>query len=131
MEMTPPFVTVVGRYMEWVKIGASPWIVRQLRFGIQIPWIRKPKHTIRVPDYNLAPADAFFAKKEVERWLVHGLCRRAVGKEMQFIRTMSPAFVTVSTGKLPLVIDYLKVNECLEERSFWMEQLTNAAPFFR
>lgn len=36
----------------------------------------------------------------------------------------------MSAGKPTLVIEYFKVNKCLEERSFRIEQLTDAAPFF-
>lgn len=104
-EMMPPFVVVGRRQEEWANISASPWLVRQLRFGIHISWIRKPKRTMRVPDYKLEPTEASFVKKNVERWLVHELCRREVGKKIQYIRKILPAFVTVSSGKPQIVIE--------------------------
>lgn len=65
--MTPPFVVVVRRHEKWADIGASPCLVLQLRFIIQIPSIRNPTRTMRISDYNLAPADTSFANQHVDR----------------------------------------------------------------
>lgn len=85
-KVTPPFVVVGKLHNEWASIGARPWIVRQLRFGIQIPWERKPKRTIKIPEYNSAVADASVYMKEVRRWMALGFYRRAVGDEMESIK---------------------------------------------
>lgn len=44
---------------------------------------------------------------------------------------ISPGFVTTSAGKWRIVVDYKKVIEHLEDRSFKMEQLTDIAPSLR
>jgi hypothetical protein len=59
--MIPPFVAVGRSHQAWTDIGASPWLVRQLRFGLQLPWTRRPQ-TIRAREYCLSPEDLEFAR---------------------------------------------------------------------
>lgn len=131
--MSPPFVAVGRAHQAWTDIGASPWLVRQLRFGLQLPWNRKPRST-RAREYKLIPADLDFSRREVRRWIEAGYCRRASEADLRALcRTgsVSPAFVTVSAMKSRLVIDYSLVNECLDERSFRMDQLADLSPSLR
>jgi hypothetical protein len=58
-------------------IGASDWLVRQLRFGLQLPRRRVPPRSARITSYNLSPADQEFACGEVRRWMMASFCRRA------------------------------------------------------
>jgi hypothetical protein len=124
----------VGRaHRAWAEIGASPWLVRQLRFGLQLPWNRKPRNT-RAREYNLSPTDLDFSQREVRRWIEAGYCREASGADLRALRragSVSPAFVTVSAKKSRLVIDYSLVNECLDERSFRKDQLADLSPSLR
>jgi hypothetical protein len=131
--MTPPFVAVGRAYQAWADIGASPWLVRQLRFGLQLPWNRKPRSS-RAREYNLSLADLAFARREVQRWVEVGYCREANGADIRALwraGSVSTAFVTVSAMKQRLVIDYSLVNECLNERSFRMDQLSDLSPSLR
>jgi hypothetical protein len=131
--MNPPFAAVGRTHQAWTGIGASPWLVRQLQFGLQLPWNRKPRIT-RARDYNLSLEDLLFARCEVGRWVSAGYCREANGADMRALRragSISPAFVTTSAMKLRLVIDYSLVNECLDDRSFRMEQLADLSPSLR
>jgi hypothetical protein len=64
--MLPPFAEVGRAHEAWADIGASPWLVRKLRFGLQLPWNRKPRNT-RAREYNLSPEDLAFARGEVLR----------------------------------------------------------------
>jgi hypothetical protein len=72
----------------WQEIGASNWLVRQLRFGLQLPWRRKPPRSARIPSYNLSPADLAFARGEMRRWMTAGFYRRASdkGKDLRTIQ---------------------------------------------
>jgi ribonuclease HI len=131
--MIPPFAAVGRAHQAWTDIGASPWLVRQLRFGLQLPWNRKPR-TTRAREYNLSLEDLLFARCEVGRWVSAGYCREANGADMRALRrvgSISPAFVTTSAMKSRLVIDYSLVNECLDDRSFRMEQLADLSPSLR
>jgi hypothetical protein len=67
MLLPPPFVTVGRAHRARAEIGSSAWLVRQLRFGFQLPRSRKPPRPARVPSYNLCPADLEFACGEVQR----------------------------------------------------------------
>jgi hypothetical protein len=131
--MLPPFAAVGRAHQAWADIGASPWLVRQLRFGLQLPWNRKPRNT-RAREYNLSPEDLAFARGEVLRWIAAGYCREASDADLRAMRhagSVSPAFVTTSASKYRLVIDYSLVNECLDERSFRMDQLADLSPSLR
>jgi hypothetical protein len=91
----------------WAEIGASDWLVRQLRFGLQLPWRRKPPRSARICSYNLSPNDLGFACDEVRRWMLSGFCRRASASDLLEISRrgrFSPAFVTKTALKPPIVI---------------------------
>jgi hypothetical protein len=131
MSSPPPFVAVGQAHRAWAAIGASEWLVRQLRFGLQLPRRRKPPRSAQIRSYNLSPADLGFACEEVRRWMTVGFCRRACAADLEEIRRrgrVSPAFVTTAASKSRLVIDYTVVNECMEERTFRMHQLSDLAP---
>jgi hypothetical protein len=127
----PPFVAVGLAHHSWTEIGASDWLVCQLRFGLQLPWKRKPPKSGRIPSYNLSPGDLGFACGEVLRWMNAGYCHRASPRDSLEIRQrgrVSPAFVTTAARKSRLVIDYTVVNESLEDSTFRMDQLSDLAP---
>jgi hypothetical protein len=131
--MIAPFVTVGRAHQAWTEIGASPWLVRQLRFGLQLPWIRKPRNPW-AREYHLSPEDLAFSRREAQRWVDSGYCRQASGADLHLLRrcmSVSPAFVTVNAKKFRLVIDYSLVNECLDERSFRIDQLADLSPSLR
>jgi hypothetical protein len=46
--MTPPFMAVGLEHQEWAEIGSSDSLVRQLRFGLKLPWRQKPSPSARV-----------------------------------------------------------------------------------
>jgi Reverse transcriptase (RNA-dependent DNA polymerase) len=131
--MIPPFVAVGRSHQAWTDIGASHWLVRQLRFGLQLPWTRRPQN-IRAREYCLSPEDLAFARSEVQRWMTAGYCREASLTDLHAMRSagsVSPAFVTYTAKNPRLVIDYSLVNEYLDERSFRMDQLSDLSPSLR
>ncbi len=107
-------------------------LIRQLRFGLQLPWLRPPPRRAACP-YPLGDAEAAFADQEIRRWLRLGFARPATGADMTTLRRRgcSPAFVTNIDTKPRLVIDYTQVNNCLEERTFRMDQLADLAAQIR
>lgn len=129
MVITAPFLRVGESHLEWERIGASPWLIRQLLFGLQLPWISKPKIQ-RKSVYPLEPVHREFAEREVQRWVSKGFLREANptdGKRLIRRGQVSPAFVTTTTKRLRLVVDYSVVNKSLEERTFRMDQLGDLA----
>jgi hypothetical protein len=130
MLLLPPFEAVGRAHGAWAEIGSIAWLVRQLRFGPQLPWRRKPPRSARVPSYDLSPGDLEFACGEVQRWMTAGFWRGATTKYLQAIRLsgrVSPGFITTISRKLRIVVDYSVVNRCLEERTFRMDQLSDLA----
>lgn len=126
--MAPCYTQVGARYRAWEEIGATPWLVRQIRFGIQLPWTGPCRFQHR-SSYDLSPAHQKFAREEVQRWLSLGYVRKAnpsQGRRLAQRGMVAPAFV--SEGRKPrLVIDYSVVNESLDQRTFRMDQLGDLA----
>jgi hypothetical protein len=130
----PTFIAVGQVHSALTDIEASDWLVRQLRFGLQFPWRRMPPRSARITSYNLSPADQEFACGEVRRWMMAGFCRRASDADISAIHRsghVSPAFVATKASKQRLVIEYTVVNECMETRTFRMDQLSDLAPVLR
>jgi hypothetical protein len=63
--LTPPFMAVGLAHRAWAEIGASDWLVRKLRFFLQLPWRLKAPRSARISSYNLSPNDLGFACDEV------------------------------------------------------------------
>lgn len=129
----PPFALVGAAHQVWERIGATPWLLRQLRYGLQLLWLASPMYQAK-SRYDLEPAQARFAEKEVRRWVrLEYTLQATPGQSARLLRRglVSPGFVTDTAMKLRLVIDYSKVNQCLEERTFRMDQLGDLAAALR
>jgi hypothetical protein len=134
--MLPPFVAVGRAHLARTEIGSSPWIVRQLRLGLQLSWNRKPYYT-RAREYKLSLYHLMSARSEAQRWVCLGYCRESTSEDRRALRRggaahvdsrVSPAFLTMSAIMKRLVIDYSLVNEYLEERFLRMDQHTDLSP---
>lgn len=125
----PPYVQVGRAYRTWAKIGASKWLVRQLRYGLQLPWTRRIPYAYP-REYPMHPDQTEFAKSEVKRWVTSGFAREATDVEERELRragTVFPAFVTETSSKARLVVDYKRANECMQTRTFRMSQVSDLA----
>jgi hypothetical protein len=74
--MSPPFVAVGSAHPAWTDVGASPWLVWQLRYGLELPCNRKPRN-MRAREYNLSPMDLEFSRREVRRCIEAWYCHEA------------------------------------------------------
>lgn len=131
--MSPPSVRVGQAWTAWQKIGASDWLVRQLRFGLQLPWTRGVPYRTPRP-YRMKKEEQEFAREEISRWLSLGFVRRATPEEGQQLRRKGqvfPAFVNDTVGKQRLVVNYKRENECMESRTFRMDQISDLAAVLR
>lgn len=110
-------------------IGASPYSLRQIRFGAQLPWKQPPSI---IPQrfanaYNLSPADAAFVTAEDDRWVARGYAREISFEEARQQHIVSTAFI-VNGKKDRLVIDYgSHVNPFLDAPKFRLETLLDLA----
>lgn len=125
----PPSIRVGRAHAECTTLRASPWLLRQKRFGLQLLWTREVPYRPPRP-YQLSRNDAAFGHGEVTSWLERGLVRPAKPSEVDAMKRAGlifPAFVTRSAGKDGLVIDYKRDNECMEARNFRMDKLSDLA----
>lgn len=132
--MLPPYQSARAAWKEWEAIGASPFAIRQLRFGATLPWTTHPSS---LPPkfanaYELSPADAAFADAEADRMVRLGYVREISLSEAQLQHFVSAAFVVKGALKDRLVIDYsVLVNPHLAASKFRMETLLDLAPQLR
>lgn len=130
MPVAAPAVRVGQCHSAWTRLGASPWLVRQLRFGLQLPWLRQVPY-MSPKEYPMSSTAAAFASQEVARWLALGFVRRPTAAERALLLKTGqiyPSFVADTAGKNRLVIDYKRANACLEPRTFRMDQLYDLSP---
>lgn len=128
-----PAVRVGFSYRKWGAIGVSTWLVRQFRYGLQLPWIWEAPYRQPRP-YPMTKMEAEFASQEVDRWIKKGSVRYATKAEERKLRRIEwiyPSFVAETAGRQRLVTDYQSANECLEPRTFRMDQLADLAPELR
>lgn len=122
----------VGRaYNQREEIGASPWLGRQLRFRIQLPWYSTPGRQWRIREYPLDEEDRSFVTMKLGRWLGLRFNKRAIEAEVKEIMRhgcVSPGFVTTSAERHRIVVHYKIVNEHLEGWTFRMDQPRVIAP---
>lgn len=124
-----PSTRVRRAWKTWERIGASNWLIRQLRFGIQIPWTRQVPY--RQPRaYPLKELDRVFALQKIERCMSFGFARRATRHEDVQLRKRGcifPTFAAETAGKKRLVVDYKPANNCIEDRTFRIDQIRDLA----
>jgi hypothetical protein len=103
-----PLIGVGQAHSAWTDVGASDWLFRQLRFGIQLPWRRMPPRSALITSYNLIPADQEFACGEVRRWMMACFCRDASDANISAIHRIgrfSPVFDNTTAAKQRLAIE--------------------------
>lgn len=124
-----PYQNVRAKWQEWEALGASPDLVRQIRFGARLPWgVDRSSVPPRFSNaYNLSARDDAFAQEELSRWLAHGFAAEITLADAKELRVISPAFV-IYGSKPRLVVDYSYVNGYMEDTPFRMERLLDLAP---
>lgn len=109
---------------------ASPWLIRQLRYGIQLPWI-KTRRRPYLRGYQLSEEQAEFCDGDIKRWLDLCFILRAAPEEAAQLKRngqLSQGFIAWTSGRWRLAVDYKVVNMALEDRTFKMEQLQDLVP---
>lgn len=90
-----PFAAIAAKWQGWEEIGASPWAVRQLRYGLNLPWVSPPK-AHRAPPYPAERGKREFITIEVIRWKKLGYVREVGREEPRSWNHVSSAFVVVA-----------------------------------
>jgi hypothetical protein len=71
-----PFARVAAHAPKWQQIGATPALLRMIKYGVLLPWTGKPRRGVR-REYPLPPEDYRFAFNEMNRWLAEGSPRKS------------------------------------------------------
>lgn len=122
---TPPdslATRVCASLDRWSQIGASPWVLRVLRFGYCIPW-RRPPPPLRRKAYPQPSSDLAFGHKTADKWVSRGFVAELPPEEAAVAPDVSPTFF-IHHPKDRLVVDLLAKNEFMEDRKFQYEMLT-------
>jgi ribonuclease HI len=121
-----PFARVAAHAHKWQQIGASPTLIRMIKYGVLLPWTGQPRHGIR-REYPLLPEDYRFAFNEMDRWIAEGFAEEISEAEARKVGLVVSGFV-VHGSKPRVVIDYTTQNEVLGSRKFRMDTLADLAP---
>jgi len=107
---------------EWAAIGAPPWVLREIRVGVPLPWA-STSVPYRAPPYPLPPQWLMSAVQEAQRWCSAGFSRRLSRLEATRAPWVSPAFIADRLRKPRLVLHLKYVNGFLHNKPFWYESL--------
>lgn len=102
-------------------MGASPWVLRTILYGLAIPWLSRPPPT-RSAGYPMAAKEADWSLTEVQRWVAAGFVRRLSAAAGASAPWVSPTFV-VYGGKPRLVVDLRKINRYITPKRFQYQRL--------
>jgi hypothetical protein len=124
-----PFARVAAHAEKWHQIGATPTLLRWIRYGVLLPWTGVPRRGVH-REYPLPPDDYRFASSEIDRWVREGFAEEISEAEARTIGLVVSRFV-VHGAKRRVVVDYTTQNEILGTRKFKMVTLAGLAPQLR
>jgi hypothetical protein len=124
-----PFSRVAAHAPKWQQIGASPALLRMIKYGVLLPWTGQPRLGVR-REYPLSPEDYRFSANEMDRWVDEGFAEEITEVEARRVGLVVSGFV-VHGAKRRVVIDYTAQNEVLGARKFRMDTLADLAPQLR
>ena len=110
---------------QWAAIGASPWVLRVLKYGYQIPWSRPPPPR-RCAPYPQSPADLKFGCATADSWVASGFVYEMSPAEAAAAPDVAPTFV-VKHPKDRLVADLSAKNADVQDRPFRYDNLPRYA----
>ena len=125
-----PFQTVRRAWRAWEEIGASPYALRQIRFGAALPWLKPPSSIPRrfANAYKMTPENQSFADTEMDRMCGRGFVREISFEEARAQHIVSAGFV-INGAKDRVVVNYAPfINPHLAAPRFRMETLLDLAP---
>jgi hypothetical protein len=124
-----PLDRVAAHAQKWQQIGATPPLIRMIKYGARLPWTGQPRRGVR-REYPLPPKDYRFAFNEVNRRVAKGFAEEITEAEARRIGPVVSGFV-VHGSKPRVVIDYTIQNEVLAPRKFRAGTLANLSPHVR
>jgi hypothetical protein len=110
-----PFSRVAAHAPKWQQIGASPALLRMIKYGVLLPWTGQPRLGVR-REYPPSPEDYRFSANEMDRWVDERFAEEITEVEARRVGLVVSAFV-VHGAKRRVVIDYTAQNEVLGARN--------------
>lgn len=124
-----PLRTLRAAEAAWLSVGASPWAVRTILYGLGIPWLRRPPSTLAA-GYRMPKNAKDWSKTEVGRWVAAGFVGRLYAATCAAFPCVYPTFV-VHGGNARLVVDLGRINCCIGPRRFQYKHLQSFLPSLR
>lgn len=116
---------------EWIKLGASTWVIDTIMSGIKLDWATPPTR-YNSKQYPLDAADTAFLASEIQRELDNGYIREVRSPTaFQQLQCISSAFVAHTASKPRVVYDYKHVNSFINNASCKYETLYDLAETLR
>ena len=116
-----PSQTLLAALPAWSALGASPWFLRTIRFGLFIPWAHPPTPE-RQAAYDLSASDLVFSRATADAWCASGTVSEVPPAVAAALKHLAPSFV-VNKGKDRLVVDLSSRNAHVADRPFRYETL--------
>jgi hypothetical protein len=110
------FARVAAHAEKWQQIGATPTLIRWIKYGVLLPWTGQPCRGAR-REYPLPPDDYRFSFAKMDRWVSDRFAEEISESEAGRIGLVVSAFV-VRGSKRPVAVDYTSQNEMLGARKF-------------
>jgi len=105
----------------WEALGAGPWVLRTILYGLRIPWVSTPAPT-RSQGYPLPDAELSWCATQAKRWVQSGYVRRLSQAAAAGSAWVSPTFV-VHGAKDRMVVDLRRINKFIAARLFKYQRL--------
>jgi hypothetical protein len=121
-----PYRRVAAHAKTWEQIGASPALIRMIKYGVLLPWTGQPRLGVR-REYPLTPEVHEFATQEMDRRITQGYAEEITEAEARRVGLVVSGFV-VHGSKPRVVVDYTPQNEHLGTRKFRTDTLADLAP---
>ena len=116
-----PSQTLFAALPAWSALGASPWCLPTIRFGLFIPWAHPPPPE-RQAAYDLSASDLAFSQETADVWCASGTVSEVPPAVAAGLKHLAPSFV-VHKGKDRLVVDLSSRNAHVADRPFRYETL--------
>ena len=110
---------------QWEEIGASPWVLRVLRYGYRVPW-RRPPTPHRAAAYLQAPADLKTGHAQADSWVASGFVTELSPREAAAVVDVAPTLL-IKHLRDRLVADLSQKNADMEDRKFKYDSLPRYA----
>jgi hypothetical protein len=87
-----PFARVAANAEKWQQIGATPALLRWIRYGGHLPWTGVPRRGFR-REYPLPPDAYRFTSSEMDLWVREGIVDEISEAEARNIGLVVSGFV--------------------------------------